>query len=112
MEGAAVVMEGDDLPPEDFGEEHGWRSAAVKKHSWRTDASATERATTCGDAGGYFNAIRKGLNLNKVIKSSRMPRLPSEHWKIIFRPRGGLDVQQTGSARLGRAIGGGGRNCA
>ncbi|KAH7975512.1 hypothetical protein HPB52_002340 [Rhipicephalus sanguineus] len=104
MEGAAVVMEGDDLPPEDFGEEHGWRSAAVKKHSRRTDASATERATTCGDAGGYFNAIRKDLNLNKVIKSSRMPRLPSEHWKIIVRPRGGLDVQQTGSARLGRAI--------
>ncbi|KAH7939358.1 hypothetical protein HPB52_011401 [Rhipicephalus sanguineus] len=104
MEGAAVVMEGDDLPPEDFGEEHGWRSAAVKKHSRRTDASATERATTCGDAGGYFNAIKKDLNLNKVIKSSRMPRLPSEHWKIIVRPRGGLDVQQTGSARLGRAI--------
>ncbi|KAH7969142.1 hypothetical protein HPB52_015022 [Rhipicephalus sanguineus] len=104
MEGAAVVMEGDDLPPEDFGEEHGWRSAAVKKHFRRTDASATERATTCGDAGGYFNTIRKDLNLNKVIKSSRMPRLPSEHWKIIVRPRGGLDVQQTGSARLGRGI--------
>ncbi|KAH7968430.1 hypothetical protein HPB52_008309 [Rhipicephalus sanguineus] len=106
MEGAAVVMEGDDLPPEDFGEEHGWRSAAVKKNSRRTDASATERATACGEnASGSFNATIKDLNLkNKGIKSSRRTRLPSEHWKIIVRPRGGLDVQQTGSARLGRAI--------
>ncbi|KAH7957842.1 hypothetical protein HPB52_023242 [Rhipicephalus sanguineus] len=100
MEGAAVVMEGDDLPPEDFGEEHGWCSAAVKKHSRRTDASATERATACGEnAGGYFSATRKDLDLkNEVIKSSRMPRLPSEHWKTIVRARGGLDIQQT--ARL------------
>ncbi|KAL1463981.1 hypothetical protein MTO96_043081 [Rhipicephalus appendiculatus] len=106
IDGAAVLMDGEDLPPEEFGEEHGWRSAAVKKNSRRTDACAAERAAACGEnARGHFSATGKALNLkNKVIKSSRMPRLPSEHWKIIVRPRGGLDVAKTGSARLGRAI--------
>ncbi|KAL1470602.1 hypothetical protein MTO96_004554 [Rhipicephalus appendiculatus] len=106
IDGAAVLMNGEDLPPEECGEEHGWRSAAVKKNSRRTDACATERAAACGEnARGHFSATGKALNLkNKVIKSSRMPRLPSEHWKIIVRPRGGLDVAKTGSARLGRAI--------
>ncbi|KAL3177148.1 hypothetical protein MRX96_009848 [Rhipicephalus microplus] len=33
-----------------------------------------------------------------------MSRQPSDHWKIIVRPRGGLDVETVGSARLGRAI--------
>ncbi|KAL1484862.1 hypothetical protein MTO96_032327 [Rhipicephalus appendiculatus] len=106
IDGAAVLMDGEDLPPEEFGEEHGWRSAEVKKNSRRTDACATERAAACGEnARGHLNATEKALNLkNKVIKSSRMPRLPSEHWKIIVRPRGGLDVAKAGSARLGRAI--------
>ncbi|KAH8027230.1 hypothetical protein HPB51_003683 [Rhipicephalus microplus] len=99
-------MGGDDLPPGQFGEDHGWRSATVKKSSRRTNASAAERATACGgNARGHFTATRKALKLkNKIIKSSRMLRLPSEHWKIIVRPRVGLDVEKAGSARLGRAI--------
>ncbi|KAH8039372.1 hypothetical protein HPB51_005998 [Rhipicephalus microplus] len=105
LDGAAVIMD-DDLPPEEFGEEHDWRFIAVKKSSRRTNASATERATACGgNATGHSSATRKALNLkNKVIKSSRIPRLPSEHWKIILRPRGGLDVEKAGSARLGWVI--------
>ncbi|KAL1476595.1 hypothetical protein MTO96_036400 [Rhipicephalus appendiculatus] len=106
MEGAAVIMDGKDIPMDEFREEHGWRSAKVKKKSRRTDACATERAAACSEnARGHFNATGRAVNLkNKVIKSSRMPRLPSEHWKIIVRPTSGLDVAKTGSARLGRAI--------
>ncbi|KAL1466648.1 hypothetical protein MTO96_042595 [Rhipicephalus appendiculatus] len=106
MEGAAVIMDGEDLPTDEFGEEHGWRSATVKKKSRRTDTCATQRAAACGEkARGHFNATEKAVNLkNTVIKSSRMPQLPSEHWKIIVRPRGGLDVAKTGLARLGLAI--------
>ncbi|KAL1480628.1 hypothetical protein MTO96_050865 [Rhipicephalus appendiculatus] len=33
-----------------------------------------------------------------------MPPLPKEHFRIIFRPRGGLDVRKTGPIRLGQAI--------
>lgn len=99
-------MEGEDLPEEEFGEEHGWRSAAVKKNSRRTDTNASGRAAVCGEnASGHFSVKRKARTMkNKVIESSRMPPLPSEHWKIIVRPRGGLDIQKTGSGRLGRAI--------
>ncbi|KAH8022554.1 hypothetical protein HPB51_025651 [Rhipicephalus microplus] len=104
LDGAAVIIDGVDFRPKEFEEEHGWRSTAVKKNSRRTNASATERATACGDnARNHFSAATKYRNLkNKVIKSSRMPRLPREHWKITLRPRVGLDVEKVGSARLGR----------
>ncbi|KAH8009773.1 hypothetical protein HPB51_019105 [Rhipicephalus microplus] len=106
FDGAAVIMDNKDLSSEQFGEEHGWRSAAVKKSSRRMNASATERATACsGNARGNFSATEKAVNMkNKVTKSSRMPRLPSQHWKIIVRPRGRFNVEKAGSARLCRAI--------
>ncbi|KAL3188293.1 hypothetical protein MRX96_003619 [Rhipicephalus microplus] len=60
LDGAAVITGGDDLPPEELGKEHGWRSAAVMKSSERTNASATERASACsGNDRVHFSATRK-----------------------------------------------------
>ncbi|KAL1466803.1 hypothetical protein MTO96_042501 [Rhipicephalus appendiculatus] len=101
-----VIVDGDDLPPDEFGAEHGWRSAAVKKNAQRVSRrdSAREAANSQGHRE-RLSGSRKPISLkSKIIKSSRMPQLPKEHWKIIARPRGGLDVQKTGSARLGRAV--------
>lgn len=105
-EGMVVVMDGDDLPPEEFGAEHGWRSAAVKKNALRVSRrDSTREAASSEGHRARLNGSRKPTSLkHKIIKSSRMPQLPKEHWKIIARPRGGLDVQKTGSARLGRAV--------
>ncbi|KAL1443230.1 hypothetical protein MTO96_046061 [Rhipicephalus appendiculatus] len=101
-----VIVDGEDLPPDEFGAEHGWRSAAVKKNAQRVSRrdSAREAANSQGHRE-RLSGSRKPISLkSKIIKSSRMPQLPKEHWKIIARPRGGLDVQKTGSARLGRAV--------
>ncbi|KAL3176088.1 hypothetical protein MRX96_010787 [Rhipicephalus microplus] len=44
LDDVAVIMDDDDLLPEEFGE-HGWRFAVAKKNLRRANASATERAT-------------------------------------------------------------------
>ncbi|KAL3176087.1 hypothetical protein MRX96_010787 [Rhipicephalus microplus] len=47
LDDVAVIMDDDDLLPEEFGE-HGWRFAVAKKNLRRANASATERATAGG----------------------------------------------------------------
>ncbi|KAH7980368.1 hypothetical protein HPB49_015329 [Dermacentor silvarum] len=91
-ERTVVAMEGDDLPPEEFCAEHGWRSAAVKKNALRVPRrdSTREPASSEGHRE-HLNGSRKPISLkNKIIKSSRMPQLPKEHWKIIGRAPLGL----------------------
>ncbi|KAH7971417.1 hypothetical protein HPB49_023646 [Dermacentor silvarum] len=36
----------------------------------------------------------------RIIKASRLPHLPTEDYKVIVRPRGGLDVSEHRQARI------------
>ncbi|KAL1478954.1 hypothetical protein MTO96_047210 [Rhipicephalus appendiculatus] len=106
-----VIVDGEDLPPDEFGAEHGWRSAAVKKNAQRVSRrdSAREAANSQGHRE-RLSGSRKPISLkSKIIKSSRMPQLPKEHWKIIARPPGwsrcsedGLRSAWSGRRRRGR----------
>ncbi|KAH6944307.1 hypothetical protein HPB50_002680 [Hyalomma asiaticum] len=74
--GAGVFMEGEDLPEEEFGEEHGWRSAAEGSNH---------------EEQGY-----------QIAKNAWAAERALEDYRSPYR--GDLDVQKTGSAGLGRAI--------
>ncbi|KAH7968306.1 hypothetical protein HPB52_007624 [Rhipicephalus sanguineus] len=41
---------------------------------------------------------------NRVARASRMPYMPKDHFKIILRPRGGINISKMGSTKVGKAI--------
>ncbi|KAH8026639.1 hypothetical protein HPB51_023149 [Rhipicephalus microplus] len=50
--------------------------------------------------------MRQGLRsiVSKVLRASKMPRLPRDDIKVIVRPRDGLNVRSTCGASLDEAI--------
>ncbi|KAL1428471.1 hypothetical protein MTO96_002846 [Rhipicephalus appendiculatus] len=103
-EGMMITVEGEELLPEEFSAEYGWRSVAIKKSAGRGRPGDRPRAESGGSGHEAEHSRRAQGARNKIIKASRMPPLPKEHFRIIFRPRGGLDVRKTGPIRLGQAI--------
>ncbi|KAH7949086.1 hypothetical protein HPB49_005022 [Dermacentor silvarum] len=78
-------------------------------------------ATVGGKKRATFRCVRGALQKNvvqgfdigaavarnvkqQVIRNSKMPLLPQSDFKILIRPRGGLDVATTGTVRLASAI--------
>ncbi|KAH7977982.1 hypothetical protein HPB49_004116 [Dermacentor silvarum] len=48
---------------------------------------------------------RHGAQLiSKINRASRMPRLPTGHYKIVIRPRGGLQISQLSLTELDKAL--------
>ncbi|KAL3193353.1 hypothetical protein MRX96_017585 [Rhipicephalus microplus] len=96
LDGAAVIMDGDELPPEEFGEEHGWRSAAVKKSSRRTNASATERATACGEnARGNFTVThrnRQAVGPDPDLGPEVAPKASERELRLKAEPSPGPEI--------------------
>ncbi|KAH7951137.1 hypothetical protein HPB52_005030 [Rhipicephalus sanguineus] len=41
---------------------------------------------------------------NKVARASRMPYMPKDHFKIILRRRGGINISKMGSTKVGKSI--------
>ncbi|KAH8009750.1 hypothetical protein HPB51_019065 [Rhipicephalus microplus] len=41
---------------------------------------------------------------NRVTRASRMPCMPKDHFKYILRPRGGINISNMGSTKVGKAI--------
>ncbi|KAH7957215.1 hypothetical protein HPB52_016175 [Rhipicephalus sanguineus] len=103
---AAMQVEGQVLPTEEFTEDLGWRtvpsrkSRALTKPGLGDDGSQGEMAERRG-AGER----RKGLVIKqRIMKASRMPPMPEEHIKIVIRPRGGLNLEKVSPTTVGRAI--------
>ncbi|KAH7979239.1 hypothetical protein HPB49_008805 [Dermacentor silvarum] len=103
-----MTVEGEDLPHEEFSPEFGWQSAVSKRMSAKVDSA---NRPGCGiwenrpNAGALFRTQDNGDKLkSKIIRASRMPRMPKEHAKIIIRPRGGLNISKTGPTVIGKAI--------
>ncbi|KAH7963832.1 hypothetical protein HPB52_023446 [Rhipicephalus sanguineus] len=103
---AAMQVEGQVLPTEEFTEDLGWRtvpsrkSRALTKPGLGDDGSQDEMAERRG-AGER----RKGLVIKqRIVKASRMPPMPEEHIKIVIRPRGGLNLEKVSPTTVGRAI--------
>lgn len=103
---AAMQVEGQVLPAEEFTEDLGWRtvpsrkSRALTKPGLGDDGSQGEMAERRG-AGER----RRGLVIKqRIVKASRMPPMPEEHIKIVIRPRGGLNLEKVSPTTVGRAI--------
>ncbi|KAL1421193.1 hypothetical protein MTO96_004204 [Rhipicephalus appendiculatus] len=103
-EGIIIAVDGKELLPEEFSAEYGWRSVAIKNSAGRGRPGDRPRAESGGSGREAEHSRRAQGARNKIIKASRIPPLPKKHFRIIFRPRGGLDVRKTGPIRLGQAI--------
>ncbi|XP_075740756.1 uncharacterized protein LOC142787020 [Rhipicephalus microplus] len=91
------VVEGMDINPGE-AECAGWIEVASKKKKLaeRADCNAGNAPTsaTGSDKGGSRTAASQNV-LRRVVKASRIPNLPRDHFKTIIRPRGGMDVKKT-----------------
>ncbi|KAL1436231.1 hypothetical protein MTO96_049859 [Rhipicephalus appendiculatus] len=111
---AVMVVEGEDLPPEKFAAEYGWKTASSKRSS-----TVAGRVSTLSQAGHWISRApsmkTKGYKLkNRIVRASRMPPIPHATdpachrchrcIKIVIRPRGGLITTKTGPTVIGRAI--------
>ncbi|KAH7985122.1 hypothetical protein HPB52_024313 [Rhipicephalus sanguineus] len=105
-----VQVNGEDISPEEFLEGAGWCTIGSKTQANRanaqsnnqpepTPAPARERTATDSVHGQQQRNVRQ-----QVIRNSKMPLLPRSDFKIVVRPRGGLDVATTGTVRLASAI--------
>lgn len=91
-----IEVEGDDITPEEFYADSGWRTMgpgtkAPAGHVSHQSRSATKK---------YARNARAS-----ATKAARMPDvLPKEDIKIVVRPRGGLNIAKTGMTAVASAI--------
>ncbi|KAL1484855.1 hypothetical protein MTO96_032335 [Rhipicephalus appendiculatus] len=105
-----VQVNGEDISPREFLEGTGWCTIGSKSQVNRPNAQSNtqnEAPSRTGDGadGNRQRSRQRQRNVKQqVIRSSKMPLLPRNDFKIVIRPRGGLDVATTGTARLASAI--------
>ncbi|KAH7972944.1 hypothetical protein HPB52_019182 [Rhipicephalus sanguineus] len=42
--------------------------------------------------------------INKLIAASRLPRLPKDHYRVVVRPKGGMDVRKVSRLKVTQAL--------
>ncbi|KAH8042317.1 hypothetical protein HPB51_021401 [Rhipicephalus microplus] len=108
-----VVVDGEEIQPEDFGEGAGWCSVRKTKQADGASKSAqkqqpkmqqaTAAASTTGIAPAAATAAyykkRCARQLRHLAKASQMPELPPDDFKIIVRPRDGFNGAEYGMDR-------------
>ncbi|KAH7972011.1 hypothetical protein HPB52_005042 [Rhipicephalus sanguineus] len=88
------VVEGMHINPEEE-ECPGWNEVARKKKKLaeRADCNTGNAPTSAKGSGNGSSRTAASQNvLRRVVKASRIPNLPRDHFKTITRPRGGMDV--------------------
>ncbi|KAH7974200.1 hypothetical protein HPB49_012011 [Dermacentor silvarum] len=105
-----VQVNGEDISPEEFLEGNGWCTIRYKTQSNRETAQSNTQNGAHSHTGEGANGNRQRSRQQQrnvkqqVIRNSKMPLLPRSDFKIVIRPRGGLDVATTGTVRLASAI--------
>ncbi|KAL1430783.1 hypothetical protein MTO96_014806 [Rhipicephalus appendiculatus] len=87
--------------------EMGWKVVnsrkTKKKERAETTAQLSQQETH--PSGGQVSFTRTPPNImNRVIRASRMPHLPEDNIKIVFRPKGGLNIQKVGPILVSKAL--------
>ncbi|KAH7986788.1 hypothetical protein HPB49_025724 [Dermacentor silvarum] len=100
-----IRVEGEDKQQEDFTKDAGWcevRRRNIRKTSERSSGPTTTMprdAVALNRAPG--DSKSKGeRTMRRIIKASRLSHLPTEDYKVIVRPRGGLNVSEHRQARI------------
>ncbi|KAH7939326.1 hypothetical protein HPB52_010967 [Rhipicephalus sanguineus] len=105
-----VQVNGEDISPEEFLEGAGWCTIGSKTQANRANAQSNNQTgahsrTGEGADGNRQRSRQQQRNVRQqVIRNSKMPLLPRSDFKIVVRPRGGLDVATTGTVRRASAI--------
>ncbi|KAL1486949.1 hypothetical protein MTO96_031149 [Rhipicephalus appendiculatus] len=98
-----VTVLGEDISPEEF-QCSGWTTALSKRKSTKESLSVAGAAVP-GPTYGKNGSSQSTANVKKrLANASRLPRLPREHFRIIIRPRGGLNVKNTSNVRISQAL--------
>ncbi|KAH7947608.1 hypothetical protein HPB52_014311 [Rhipicephalus sanguineus] len=95
-----VTVEGEDIGPAEISESAGWITAFSRRKS----TSSRQTLQPCNvprrvNKGAAPASVRK-----RLTAASRLPRLPTEHFRVIVRPRGGLDIKKTGHFKIAQAL--------
>ncbi|KAL1473673.1 hypothetical protein MTO96_038527 [Rhipicephalus appendiculatus] len=77
-----VSVEGELISSEEYNDP-GWRAAHERRNKTKKTTGTDERVTNRGDVTA--SKMRKS-------KGPRTPQLPEEDYKVVIRPRGGLDM--------------------
>ncbi|KAL1480676.1 hypothetical protein MTO96_015806 [Rhipicephalus appendiculatus] len=99
-----VTVEGEDIDPtECLGS--GWTTAISKRKS-QSQPGVSDRASSTqrGSGRGGSRIPATGVVKKRLAAASRLPHLPREHFRIIVRPRGGMDVRRISQIKVTQAI--------
>ncbi|KAL1475849.1 hypothetical protein MTO96_036971 [Rhipicephalus appendiculatus] len=99
-----VMMEGENIPPDECTEEYGWQAAVSKRMSTKSAVSGDSSGAGPNTAAASRTFENGNRIKNRVARASRMPYMPKDHFKIILRPRGGINISKMGSTKVGKAI--------
>ncbi|KAH8009917.1 hypothetical protein HPB51_022477 [Rhipicephalus microplus] len=82
--------------------EAGWTTATLKRK--QLSASEQDAHASLIQRGGVFGGDRALTGVKKrLITASRLPRQPREHYRVIVRPRGGMNVKNVSQIRVAHA---------
>ncbi|CAN7977290.1 unnamed protein product [Ixodes persulcatus] len=99
-----VTVEGEDIFPEEF-QCAGWQSAFIKRKSSQKCLPAESEQPANTPSGSSNGGSRTPASAKKrFVAASRMPRLPKEHFRVIVRPRGGLNVKNVSQVKIAQAL--------
>lgn len=97
-----VTMEGEDITPEECLES-GWNTAFSKRKMQGSPTPAGK--TSSAQRGSATGGARTPAEVKKrIVAASRLPHLPREHYRIIVRPRGGLNVKNVSQIKVAQAL--------
>ncbi|KAL1446044.1 hypothetical protein MTO96_028931 [Rhipicephalus appendiculatus] len=97
-----VTVEGEDITDEEF-KQSGWTTAISKRKTQGTPALGGQ--THSARRGGGIGGARTPAGVKKrIIAASRLPPLPRENYRIIVRPRGGLNVKNVSQIKVAHAL--------
>ncbi|KAH8024691.1 hypothetical protein HPB51_000522 [Rhipicephalus microplus] len=95
-----AMVEGEQISKEE-AESNGWITAHRKRNAYKT---RFKHETHSARQSGAHVGSAKDSQLRKVAAASRLPRLPTSHFRVVVRPRGGLDVRTCSQLKVTQAI--------
>ncbi|KAH7968182.1 hypothetical protein HPB52_006433 [Rhipicephalus sanguineus] len=107
---SATPNEQEDAAYEDAGfatDKTGWEVVTSRKtkKKERAETAAQPSQQENHPSGGQVSSSRTPPNImNRVIRASRMPPPPQDNIKIVFRPKGGLNLQKVGPILVSKAL--------
>ncbi|KAH9367747.1 hypothetical protein HPB48_010330 [Haemaphysalis longicornis] len=97
-----VEVEGEDVTPDQVTEANGWSTSAARKARFQAPGLLLPdgpRLQPRPNGATHPKGAR-----DKVIKNARMPALPRDDFKIVLRPRGGINISKIGHAEVSEAV--------